>query len=50
MICSGGVGGLNELGWMLLLQPERGQRVVNNYAIIIEKSLVQLANVYEASN
>ena len=40
VICSGGVGGTIGVGWVLLLQPERGERDFKIYAIIIFKYVV----------
>ena len=51
MICSGGVGGTIGVGWVLLLQAERGRRAFKFYAIKICKSVVQLLHVWmPASN
>ena len=40
VICSGGAGGTIGVGWVLLLQPERGERHFKIYAIIIFKYVV----------
>ena len=40
VICSGGAGGTIGVGWVLLLQPERGECDFKIYAIIIFKYVV----------